>query len=156
MYTLQHNMATFAAAHEVMAVLLHGGEKRRVHFRIIDTVLPTGTERRFGLTEYLYCDKHCTWHEQKNEAFVPIGDWSKLVGFTELLDVYAKPIVEQMLSEKSNGVEGKNESAAEPEHKEDEILTPKSPPPQQYCDDGYGHAIAVGYGCAPTGTPEQR
>jgi hypothetical protein len=139
-----------------MAVLLYGNEKRRVHFRIIDSAVSTGTERRFGLTEYLYCDKHCTWHEQKNEAFVPISDWSKLVGFTELLDIYAKPIVEQMLSEKSNVIGEKSEEAAKPECKQDEALTRKVPPPPEYCDDGFGQAIAVGYGCAPTGTPEQR
>ena len=148
-------MATFTPAHEVMAVLLHGDEKRRVHFRIVDSALSTGTERRFGLTEYLYCDKHCTWHEQKNEAYVPVSDWSKLVGFTELLDIYAKPIVEQMLSEKPNGDGEKNESTVVPERKQDEVLTRTDPLVQQFCDDGHGNAIAVGYGCAPTGTPEQ-
>ena len=109
---------------------------------------PTGVECRFGLMEYLYCKKHLTWHEQKNEAYVPISNWSKLVGFAELLDIYAKPIVEQMLGKK--GVGEKNESVAEPEPERK-----RDPPLQQLCDDGHGNAIAVGYGCAPTGTPEQ-
>ena len=107
------------------------------------------------MTEYLYCDKHCTWHEQKNEAYVPISDWSKLVGFTELLDVYAKPIVEQMLSEKPNAGGENSESIAAPERKQDEVLSRKDPVVQQFCGDADGNAIAVGDGCAPTGTPEQ-
>ena len=107
------------------------------------------------MTEYLYCERHCTWHEQKNEAYVPVSDWSKLVGFTELLGVYAKPIVEQMLGEKPDAVCEKNELTPARERKQDEALSRKDPPLQQFCDDGHSNAIAVGYGCAPTGTPEQ-
>jgi hypothetical protein len=59
------------------------------------------------------------------------------------------PIVEKTLSEKPSGVGEKSEAAAEPECKQDETLTGKVPPPPEYCDDGYGQAIAVGYGCAP-------
>jgi hypothetical protein len=150
-------MATFTPATEVLASLLYGNEKRRIHFRILDYEMATGYERRFGLTEYLYCEKHCTWHEQKNEAYVPIGEWSKLVDYTQMVDVYSKAIVEQLVNKESNGGGEKSESAAEPEpeRKQDETLSRKDAPLQQYCDDGHGNAIAVGYGCAPTGTPEQ-
>ena len=136
-------------------MLLYGDEKRRIHFRIVDTVGPTEIERRFGLTEYLYCEKHLTWHEQKNEAYVPVSEWSKLVGYSELLNIYAKPIVEQSASSKSIGGGEENESMPEPKpvRKIDELLSRKYPPLQQYCDDGHGNAIAVGSGCAPTGTP---
>jgi hypothetical protein len=149
-------MTTFTSATEVLGSLLYGNEKRRVHFRIVDYKMPAGIERRFGLTEYLYCEKHCTWHEQKNEAYVPISDWSKLVDYAQMVDVYSKAIVEQLAGEKSNVDGEKNESAAEPEpeRKQDETVSRKDPPLQQYCDDGHGNAIAVGYGCAPTGTPE--
>jgi hypothetical protein len=149
-------MANLAPPVEVLSTVLWGDDKRRVHFRIVHDMTPTGLECQFGLTEYLYCQKHLTWHEQKNEAYVPISNWSKLVGFTDLLDVYAKPIVKQMLGKKSNGVGETNESAAIPERKQDEDLSRKDPPLQQFCDDGHGNAIAVGYGCAPTGTPEQQ
>ena len=148
-------MTTCAPRVEVLSTVLWGDDKRRVHFRIVHDITPTGLECQFGLTEYLYCQKHLTWHEQKNEAYVPISNWSKLVGFTELLDIFLKPIMEQMLLEKSKGVGEKNESVAEPEpeRNQDETLTRKDPPLQQFCDDGHGNAI---YMCAPTCTPEQQ
>ena len=138
-------MTTFALPIEALIVVLWGDDKRRVQFRVVHDMTPTGVECQFGLTEYLYCQKHLTWHEQKNEAYVPISNWSKLVGFTELLDIFLKPIMEQMLLEKSKGVGEKNESVAEPE-----------PERKQFCDGGHGNAITLGYGCASTGTPEQR
>ena len=144
-------MATFALPIEALSVVLWGDDKRRVHFRVVHDMTPTGVECQFGLTEYLYCQKHLTWHEQKNEAYVPISNWSKLVGFTELLDIFLKPIMDQMRLEKSKGVGDKNESVAEPEPERK-----RDPPLQQLCDGGHRNAIAVGYGCAPTGTPEQR
>jgi hypothetical protein len=156
MYTSHNSMTAFTRATEVLASLLYGNEKRRVHFRIVDCETPAGIDRRFGLSEYLYCEKHCTWHEQKNEAYVPISEWSKLVDYSQMVDVYSKAIVEQLASEKANTDGEKTELTAEPERKHDEVLAPKDPPLQQYCDDGHGNAIAVGYGCAPTGTPEQR
>ena len=69
--------------------------------------------------------------------------------------MYAKPIVEQMLSEKPNGLGEKDESTVVPERKQDEVLSRKDPALQQFCGDEHGNAIPVGYGCAPTGTPEQ-
>ena len=130
-------MNTFALPIEALSVVLWGDDKRRVQFRAVHDMTPTGVECQFGLTEYLYCQKHLTCHEQKNEAYVPISNWSKLVGFTELLHIFLKPIMEQMLVEKSKGFGEKNESVAEPE-------------------PARGSAITDGYGCAPTGTPEQR
>ena len=53
MYTSQHKMTSFTSSSEVLGLLLYGDEKRRVHFRIVDSVLSTGNQRRFGLTEYL-------------------------------------------------------------------------------------------------------
>jgi hypothetical protein len=151
-------MTAFSSSTEVLASLLDGNEKRRVHFRIVDYKMLVGIKRRFGLTEYLYCEKHCAWHEQQHEAYVPTSDWWKLVDYTQMVDVYSKAIVEQLASEKSNGDGEKSESAAEPEpeRKPDETLSRKDPPLQQYCGDGHGNAIAVSYGCAPTTTPEQR
>ena len=156
MHTSHNRMTAFTRATEVLASLLYGNEKRRVHFRIVDYETPAGVERRFGLSEYLYCEKHCSWHEQKNEAYVPISEWSKLIDYSQMVDMYSKAIVEQLASEKANADGEKTELTAEPERKHDEVLTRKDPPLQQHCDDGHGNAIAVGYGCAPTGTPEQR
>ena len=156
-YTSQHKMTSFTSSSEVLGLPLYEDAKRRVHFRIVDSVLSTGNQRRFGLTEYLYCEKHCTWHEQKNEAYVPVSEWSKLVNYSEFVDVYSKPIIEQAISDKSNAELVKEYAAeSEPERKKDEALIRKDAPLQQYCDDGHGNAIAVGFGCAPTGTPEQR
>jgi hypothetical protein len=149
-------MTTFSSATEALALLLHGDKKRHVHFRIVDSALSTGNQRRFGSTEYLYCEKHCAWHEQKDEAYAPVGDWSKLLDYLQYVDVYTKPIIEQGISEKSNADAVKNESAAEPEHKQNEVASRKDPPLQQCCDDGHGIAIAVGSGCGPAATPEQR
>ena len=155
-YTSQYKMTSFTSSSEVLGLLLYGDEKRRVHFRIVDSVLPSGNQRRFGLTEYLYCEKHCTWHEQKNEAYVPVSEWSELVNYSQYVDVYSKPTIEQAISEKSNAVLIKEYATVlEPERKVDEAPIRKDAPLQQYCDDGYGNAIAAGFGCAPTGTPEQ-
>jgi hypothetical protein len=146
-------MTTFAPPAEVLSTVLRGDDKRRVNFRIVHDITSSGPECQFGLTEYLYCQKRLTWHEQKNGAYLPISNWPKLVGFTELLDIYAKPIVEQMLGKKSDGVgEKKSHGVGE---KSESVAEPE-PERKQFCDDGHGNAIAFGYGCAPTGTPEQR
>ena len=136
--------------HEVMAMLLYGDEKRRVHFRIVDTVGATEIERRFGLTEYLYCEKHLTWHEQRNEAYVPVTEWSTLVGYSELLSVYAKPIAEQSASKKSNADGEENETMpAKPIHKLEECIP--QPNPIQTVDEPTLRQYGYETGCGPTG-----
>jgi hypothetical protein len=122
-------MTSFTSSSEALGLLVYGDEKRRAHFRIVDSVLSSGNHRRFGLTEYLYCGKHCTWHEQKNEAYVTVSEWSKLVNYSEFVDVYSKPIVERAISEKSNAELVKEYAAEpEPERKKDEALVREDAP----------------------------
>jgi hypothetical protein len=71
---------------------------------------------------------------------------------------YSKPIVKQVVSQKTKHDALENDSAAEPEpeRKQGEALSRSDPRLKQYCDDGHGNAIAVGYARAPSATLDQR
>ena len=102
-------MATFVPPPvEVLSLVLCGDDKRRVSFRIVRSNAP-GNELQFQLIECFYCDKHLTWHAQDNEAYVPVSAWQKLVSYAEQIEVYSKPIVDQLVQEKSNDGTEENE-----------------------------------------------
>ena len=97
---------------EVLSQVLCGDDKRRVNFRIVRSNAP-GAEYQFGFMECFYCDKHLTWHAQHNEAYVPVSAWQKLVSYAEHIEVYSKPIVDQLVQEKSNDGTEENEELRE-------------------------------------------
>ena len=140
-------MTTFRLPIEMLALPLCGDDKRCVHFRIIHNMTSTGVERQFGFAEYLYCEIHRTWHEQKHNAYIPLTEWSKLVSYSQYVATCSKPIVDivdlvhVVVGKKSNDGGEEDTAAAEPQ-----ASYRKTQPFPEHCD---GH----GCGCVSTGTP---
>ena len=136
-------MTTFKLPIEALSLRMCGDDKRSIHFRVIHNMTPTGVECQFGFTEYLYCDKHSTWHAQHNDAFVPITEWPKLVSYTNHVVEVVKRNAEHLASQKTNG-EDCEVMPAKPIRKLDE---------SSHQDE---HDTSIGYGCASTDTAAQR
>ena len=131
-------MTTFRLPIEMLALPLCGDDKRCVRFRTIHNMTPTGVERQFGFAEYLYCEIHRTWHEQKHNAYIPLTEWSKLVSYSQYVAARSERVAEQEVSERSNVAASSR----------------KDQPFPEYCD-GQGYVKTVGCGCATAGTPKQ-
>ena len=141
-------MTTFKLPIEALALPMCGDDKRRIHFRVKYDMTPTGTECHFGFTEYLYCERHSTWHAQHNDAFVPIAEWSKLVSYTEHVDAIVKRNAEHLARQKTNG-EDCEALPAKPIHKLDGSIP--QPNPIQTLDESDIRRYESLTGHGPTG-----